>query len=341
MQYVLGHPIHAMNGGLTVRIADDARKCVVFFGQSAPPAGEIEYGGTGFIVSLPHDGMASMYLLTCRHVARRLEKTGGFVIRANLKQGGSEPLQVDHVEWAYHPDKTVDLAATDFYFGPDVDHASYALEGTLNRMTYKAHCGDPVNIVGLFRLHSGTHRSTPIVHCGHIAALADAKERVPLKDRTTKEKIEAEVHLVEAQTLEGLSGSPVFTHFYVRLRDMVLPEGGHPLAHGLVKLLGLYIGAWDGEAGELRVPLGMGLVVPFEKIMELLMDHPVLKDHRKQRLEYKRSRDAAVMDSGFSAHPAVQAEPAKAEPGPSALTDKREWVGGLAEWIDGVALRPK
>jgi len=42
----------AQNGSALVRISEDLRKCVVFFGVPASKGG-IEYGGTGFLVHTP------------------------------------------------------------------------------------------------------------------------------------------------------------------------------------------------------------------------------------------------------------------------------------------------
>jgi hypothetical protein len=82
--------------------------------------------------------------------------------------------------------------------------------------------------------------------------------------------------LVEAQTLEGLSGSPVFT------------RKGEKWA---LFLLGIYQSAWDGRPGEVlekdrnlsgkgfRVPVGMGTVVPAWKIIDIL-DYAELKEPR-------------------------------------------------------------
>ena len=154
-------------------------------------------------------------------------------------------------------------------------------------------------MVGLFRLHAGSKRNVPIVHSGNVAALADPNELVPVRDRTTKEIIESEVYLVEAQTLEGLIGSPVFAHEIWDLAG-TFPEihGTLPKAFGSVQLLGLYTGAWDGEPGAIleadrnlrggkRVPVGMGLVVPAKKIIDLI--DLVLREARRRFREQSKS----------------------------------------------------
>src|SRR5436309_3012514 len=97
----------------------------------------------------------------------------------------------------------------------------------------------------------------------------------------TLQKVEA--YLVEAQTFEGLSGAPVFQREMVAVR--VHPEqhnGGYPMVATGAQLLGVYAGAWDGEpsatlasdrnwAPDKRIPAGMGIVVPAERILEVVM----------------------------------------------------------------------
>jgi hypothetical protein len=159
-------------------------------------------------------------------------------------------------------------------------------------------CGDVINLIGLFRLHAGKQRNIPFVHTGHLAVLSDSSERIPVRDRTTNKVVPAEVHLVEAQTLDGLSGSPVFAHEMVSLGNFVIGRepDQHPYAFGKVRLLGIYSGSWDGEPGEIlasdknlrgnvRVPVGVGTVVPADKLMELVRDHPQMKEDRKTLMQ--------------------------------------------------------
>jgi hypothetical protein len=155
------------------------------------------------------------------------------------------------------------------------------------------------------------------VHTGNVAVLPDEYERIPLKDRTTGETIEAEVYLVEAQTLDGLSGSPAFVHEVIDLPgvSLELTKAGHPKAFGAVRLLGLYTGSWDAEPGKLlaadrdlrgqtRVPVGVGTVVPADRILELLGENPLMQKQRKDHINsqshlsdpWAASQDSAIPD---------------------------------------------
>jgi hypothetical protein len=120
-----------------------------------------------------------------------------------------------------------------------------------------------------------------------------------------------EGYLVEAQTFEGLSGAHVFQREMVALRG-IFPEhnGGPVVAATGLQLLGVYSGAWEGEPSESlrndrkwipnrRIPAGMGIVAPGERILEIVLADPELKRLRaeihKQRRQY--STASPVVDS--------------------------------------------
>jgi hypothetical protein len=311
------------NGGLCMAVSEDARKSVVFFAKQVPPkpgsppgvSSDIEYGGTGFVAAYADsDGSKSHYLITCRHVAEELDLD--FFMRLNTVNGGpAELAPVENAEWEYHDDKTVDIAATPIRLNAvHYDHLALPLTKLVRKENLG--CGQRIHIIGLFRPHLGQKRNVPIVHTGHIGALADPHEKVPIESKTGQ-VIQVESHLVEAQTLKGLSGSPVFIQEYFAWRVNAKTGSGEQVerkiaSFGEVRLLGVYQGAWDAIPGKIlaadrdlkgnqRVPLGMGLVVPIERVIELLEGNETLKDVRKRYKEAELSRRAAKMDSGFSA----------------------------------------
>jgi hypothetical protein len=321
-----------------VRINDDARQAVVFFGVPGPDG--IEYGGTGFMLCDHEEGILIPFLVTARHVAEALidHHDTGFFIRVNTKDGKSHEIPVESADWAFHPDPTVDLAAINFSlsgkiyetiyyplkdpsYGPDDRIAKY---GSPNAVI----CGDPISIVGLFRLHHGKQRNVPVVHNGHIAALPDPNERIPIKELKTNKIVEAEVYLVEAQTLDGLSGSPVFTNESIVLNLGNKIHGEHPHTYGALVLLGLYIGSWTGVPGEIlakdrnfhggiRVPIGMGSVVPAQKIVELIRGDAGLNAWRKAKVAMVKNERAMQQDSSFGdggRKSVTQAEPDGSNP---------------------------
>jgi hypothetical protein len=324
--YRLGAPIDVAFGGIPVRISQDMRKCVVFFG--VPGEHGIEYGGTGFLVVFKGgtDFLFS-YIITAKHVAVALQQYEdiGFYVRANTTDGQSTPLAViQKINWQFHPDRTVDLAVSEFGFPPDFphDHSFYQLtDRNCVLEDGQVVCGDVCNLVGLFRLHAGSKRNVPIVHTGNIAALPDPNEPIPIVDRITGKIEEVETYLIEAQTLDGLSGAPVLIHDMVSLDifDFIGPpekdaQRHLPKAFGVTKFLGLYTGSWEAEPGKIlakdrnlrggiRVPIGMGLVVPAKKIIDILKTDSVIVKNRKDYVERHKRGRAAVQDSAVLASP--------------------------------------
>jgi hypothetical protein len=84
-------------------------------------------------------------------------------------------------EWAYHSDITVDLAAVPLVFPKHTfDIWYYTLNDEtviVGKREHEVVAGDAINLVGLFRLHSGSQRNVPFVHTENIAVLPDANER--------------------------------------------------------------------------------------------------------------------------------------------------------------------
>jgi hypothetical protein len=212
------------------------------------------------------------------------------------------------MEWASHPDDTVDLAAISYTLPPHIfDVIYFRLDAASTVLGEKSRsqvfCGEPISLIGLFRLHPGKQRNISFVHTGNIAVLPDKFERIPTRDRTTNETVQAEVYLIEAQTLDGLSGSPAFVHEIADLPEIDFDFGSPPRettkGFGAVRLLDIYTGSWDGEPGQIiaadrdlrgnntRVPVGVGTVVPADHIVELIKEHPLMK---KQRDKYVSSR---------------------------------------------------
>ncbi|MGO9698809.1 MAG: hypothetical protein ACLPX7_06050 [Xanthobacteraceae bacterium] len=310
-----------------MRIGEDGRKCVVFFGIAGEgpvdPITDVPdnilYGGTGFLVAHSENGLHVPFIVTCKHVAQFLSRHRRFYIRANTLGGENYTLPVGKMEWAFHPDPTVDVASVCFVLPAHTfDVIYYRLDASTTVLgeaaVKRVFCGEPVSLIGLFRLHPGKQRNISFVHTGNIAVLPDPAEPILIRDRVTEENIETTAYLIEAQTLDGLSGSPAFVHEMIDLPEITLEmnEKGtrfHPKAFGAVRLLGLYIGSWDAEPGRVlaadrdlrgntRVPVGVGIVVPADRIIELLVEHPLMK---KQRRDY-----ANALKGGSFSTPASQ-----------------------------------
>jgi hypothetical protein len=266
---------------------------VVFLGYatSEPGKGGIDCIGTGFLLlydSVPH-------LVTVRHVAEHFGNDP-FLIRVNRYDRTGHNIAVDQAKWQYHGDPTVDVAIIPFDLSTSEYETRYIDD---ERETwwwnkarkYGAGIGDFVYTVGLFRVLAGAGRNMPVVHFGTIARVPDWKETVPIKDwrdPTGVKTIQTDAYLVQTQSLRGLSGAPVFlraSNCYVGEEVIAANPGVDPVDLGdavamwKLHLLGMWQGAWDAqpdqvlglEAGrEVRVPLGMGVVIPADHIHETL-----------------------------------------------------------------------
>jgi hypothetical protein len=299
-----------------MRVSDSILETVVFlgYGTSAPGKGGIECIGTGFL--LKYDDVP--YLVTVRHVAEHFGDDP-FLIRANRYDRTGHNIHVDQAKWHYHDDPTIDVAVIPFDLSLDnggytaryIDDARETWWWNKARK-YGAGIGDLVYTVGLFRVLAGAGRNMPVVHFGTIARSFDWIEKVPICDWRDKTKtIEADAYLVQSQSLPGLSGAPVF----IRASNcMIRPEMiehnphiadyeelGDAVAMWKLHLLGMWQGSWDAppdqvlglaQGKEVRVPVGMGVVIPADHIHAILEGDEL----KKMRTEHKERSHHDVAD---------------------------------------------
>ncbi len=302
-----GEPI--LNRGLYMRISDDLRKCVVFVGyEDNKESGNIKCIGTGFLLIYKE----LTHLVTVKHVALALGEHP-FVVRANLARGGSENIPADQIEWFYHPDDNVDLAVIPFTLHIARFNALYLPETIIKSVgEYNIGIGDVCYTIGLFRLLYGTQRNLPVVHTGNIAMVPE-DEKIPVEDWDKPGGTKyIEGYLVGSQSLDGLSGSPVFTRptTDINLPCLKSPEDdivGERFSVSDVFLIGIWQGAWTAPpdkvlAAEIekekrvRVPLGMGVVVPITKLLELLESPKMQKKRADFYVERESKVHAAELD---------------------------------------------
>ena len=267
----------------TVRIPDEYLKCVAFIGEVATEDASGIHGdpyATGFFVAIKADvpGMrAFLYFVTAKHVANDLKdrKICFFV----NKVGGGVTTFAGVGDWWLHPeDKTADVAVVPVIMPPGVDIMAldlrdFALPGVIEELVIGI--GDEVFAVGLFTEVIGATQNWPVVRHGNIAMMPT--------EQIDTELGYADVYLVEARSLGGLSGSPVF------VRNTGAPAdpskvGGSGIMFGTgkhTKLLGLMHGHWDIRESEMNKPFfthdrkngvnyGVAIVVPAMKIFETL-----------------------------------------------------------------------
>jgi len=315
MMYSLAPPyrIPAYTGGPdVVRLSDDARKCVVYLGYGAPGIdNEISPEGTGFFIHTGEPG--GSYLVTALHVAERLN--GPFHIRYNQKSDGKGRVlhYEESLKWYTHPNhpdkEIVDVAVTPLDPPEWADYIHFPRTSFLSEQKLESKnigAGDLAYIVGLYLLLYGEKRNMPLVHTGNIALMAE-DEPIPVTDWTSKDpnaRVEINGYLIEAHTLPGISGSPVFVRRTVSIEvgsmevvpnfsfavetNEVNEDAIKTWGYGTVWLLGLWHGGWEDEPRKMlaipknrkvNAPIGMGITIPTTKIIEVI-DQPKLKDIR-------------------------------------------------------------
>jgi hypothetical protein len=341
-----------------MRISDSVRKCVLFLGfeDDTPGKGGINCVGTGFLIN---SGMLG-FIVTAKHVAHALGDSP-FLVRLNRNGGGSENLRADQIKWHYHPNPTVDVAAIPFHLGgaapydaiylPDTILASDALlkhDEADEKSVSVIGIGDLTYTVGLFRLMSGEKRNLPIVHSGNIAMLP-GDEKIPLKDwQNPRATIFVEGYLIESQSLDGLSGSPVF----VRPTAVIstLPPGILPdlrgksdedqaalfgmIPRGDLRVLGLWQGAWDAPPDDVlaiqsgrpvRVSVGVGMVVPAQRIIETLALPEIMemKERVRAQIEEFQASSAASPELVMVRPKQIVADAPAEKPSSSIASDEK------------------
>ena len=197
-----------------VRVPSLARQCVVFIGECS--TGKFRLRATGILVLAWDQGSDWQfpYLVTAEHVVSGLHSRNMEIYcRLNTKDGGVTVESLVPAKWWSHPDdqNPTDVAVTAIGTNRDrVDHDWIPLPYTgwdppLALTGKQFGLGEEVFILGLFRSHYGRERNIPIVKIGNISAMPE-------------EPIHTDycgfiyAYLIEARSIAGLSGSPVFVN---------------------------------------------------------------------------------------------------------------------------------
>ncbi len=295
-----------------LRVSENILKCVAFVGEMLDPETPGDFQGTGFFVSIPPgspelEGLGFHYFVTAMHVAKELQGRNVYM-RVNKIGGGVADFQnTIGNRWYLHPtDRTADVAVVPLASQPNADVKAVAIGqfGTPERLTkLRIGIGDEVFSAGLFTpVGENTSCNMPIVRQGNIAMMPEEQIQTELGY--------ADVYLVEARSLGGLSGSPVFVRPTMKID---IPEVcGIDKMLGVatdMTLLGLMQSHWDIKESDINktyfindrkrgVNYGMAVVVPASKILETL-NTPELVEMRVEAEKRRLQRRVAVpsMDS--------------------------------------------
>jgi hypothetical protein len=265
-----------------MRIPDTVRKCVVYLGVGTGSSVQnIHYGGTGFFIaktSKKAAGASFLFLVTAKHVAEELIGKQ-FYVRVNTTNGKFMHLQVaNDLKWYFHPtDNAADVALVPVALDPNqFDFLPLSSEMVLTDETRQSKgigAGDEVFIIGLSVFHKRNGKNIPIIRIGNIAM-------VPGERIYTDKYGEMDAYLIESRSLNGLSGSPVFT--IARFPEL-----------GTIYLLGLINGHWNVSSKTIvdeitqdtgipaGVNVGIAIVTPASKIVDILNSDELITDQAK------------------------------------------------------------
>ncbi|MDX2073269.1 MAG: hypothetical protein SFX19_02760 [Alphaproteobacteria bacterium] len=264
-------------------IPPQVTQCVVFIGCQKVD-GTFVYLGTAFYYGIQPqaDEAYPLYLVTARHVLDKVRSElllDQVFIRVNLKDGTSTHYPANISDWYIHPtDDSVDVAIIRTGIPDEFDHIAVADQVCATDEILTKHevaLGDEVFITGLFRHHHGVKKNIPIARVGNLASML-------IPQIMTEHCGEIEAYLIEARSIGGLSGSPVFLNLGITrsIQGQVKnATSGKPIFY----LLGLVHGHFDVRTTEIddainddglsvdKVNTGIAIVVPFQKIKEVVV----------------------------------------------------------------------
>jgi hypothetical protein len=312
-------------------VNEAVRKCVLFLGTKEK--GKFRPRATAFVVSIRAEiDIGWRYLVTAEHVVSGLVSRGHEIwVRSNLKDGTASENKLSNGRWWYHPNnenEPTDVALAPVDFSPDEDFLAIPLNSDTSMaatdlvMMGRISVGHEVYITGLFRSHYGRQQNVPIVRIGNLAMMRGEKVY-------TEYCGYIDAYLIEARSISGLSGSPVFLNIPFLERT---PNIGLAVQNERTHLLGLMHGHFDvknfkddividadQQDGTISgINTGIGVVIPVEKILETL-EHPELVEMRRKAVEELRKQQGATADSDAS-------DAASGEENPQHLEDFKRLV---------------
>jgi hypothetical protein len=267
-------------------INPEIRKCVVFIAYRTAD-GKFHTCGTAFFLGKEVPGTQTTnptFLITAKHVINGIRGLGldSVWLRHNVKNGDDAWYETKLEKWyCDHPDQSIDVAVIEMGVLDIFDNLVFPYGLCLNEEKFKEHQvgpGDEVFITGLFKHHQGKKKSIPIIRTGTIACLSEEKV-------FTKNFGEIDAFLIEARSIGGLSGSPVFVNLGLsRFIDGQIKQSN---GGAIYFFLGLIHGHFDVDDSEFteqpnvdpetrtieKINSGIAIVVPFQNIDKVITEY--------------------------------------------------------------------
>jgi hypothetical protein len=331
-------------GEILPTIPADLLKSVVFLGYKDSHS-EFKFLGSAFWVARlavdkfdqPH---RLAYLVTAAHNIEKAQKVSAdksVWLRVNIKGNGPQWVAATHTgSFTTSKDKNVDLAILKIPIDETWDNISWPLESLVEndfldtRTTgdRKVELGDELIFAGLFYPHEGKERNILVVRIGNVAALRGE----PVLSRDGRPM---DLYLVESHSIGGLSGAPVFID--IRTAKLALPPTAgymagayNPRLWSSFKLFGIVHGHFGIEdilddairppkrgskkkgkqergkqKSEDRINLGISMVIPAEKIKEVV-ERFVKEEELELEEKAQRKTRFVIQDSTVKANVSFQ-----------------------------------
>jgi hypothetical protein len=264
------------------------------------------YGGTAFFVLKSETDFPDLrwaYLVTAKHcVQRAFQKYNNLFYRLNKKGEGVKFVALPHYDsskWVMSDD--ADVAVLPFDEDSDAEMQVLPSEMFLtDELTQKEGIGlgDELFLIGLFKEVQGKKRNFPVIRSGMIASMPDE----PFQDKDTG--IDYRAFLIEARSIGGLSGSPVFMALKKRgVQRHPAPRGFHAMTHSML-IVGLIRGHFDladqdnladfGGTELERLNTGIAIVTPIQEVEKVLMSDELKKQRRAGIRQYQNDHAPAT-----------------------------------------------
>lgn len=266
-----------------MKVPKDITKCVAFVCYLDLVTETLIPIGSVFFIGRIKEGRNNdpVYAVTAKHVIEGLLKMAVEDIYILMNTNESSPTSREffktHIKnWFSHTDTSIDVAIIKMGIPTSCDHLVLPIETFVTPAILEKNevgLGDNVFITGLFKHHSGQNKNIPIVRTGNIASFDD--EQI-----TTEDYGPISAYLIEARSIGGLSGSPVFLNLgHVRnIKGQVQHWNGTEPAFFL---LGLIHGHYDSTATDIdtlspdntalineKINTGIAIVVPYYSIVK-------------------------------------------------------------------------
>jgi hypothetical protein len=281
-----------------MRIPNSMLECACFLCVEID--GELKTGGTAFFLSFAsrQAPITWHYLVTAKHCIVQARKYKKLFVRMNTRDGPVIAEVPDN--WIFPEDVGSDVAILPFSDDPSfrfspIDFNSAADQKAL--IDQSIGIGNEVLIIGLFTHRGGVHKNIPIVRSGILAAMPEE----PIYDGKTGSSYNA--YLIEARSLSGLSGSPVFVH-------VPHPQLDEPWKKrypgGFLFLLGLIRGHFDEppfvdsvDGAPRRLNTGIATVTPIWEVIETVKSNKTIRETRERDVKRFHEEHSETLDASF------------------------------------------